>query len=85
LPAAAANQSEVVNMVERNKIGTDAAGASRPPGWTDAAAAVGRRDELRQYLSDLQARRNVVARTRTKSAAGCFPGRATAVPRKCAI
>lgn len=53
-------------MAERNTTAMDATGASRPPDWTPDAAAAERLDELRQYISDRQAKREVIARTRTK-------------------
>lgn len=54
-------------MAELNTIGGDAKGASKPPEWTLEKAANERVEELRQYLSDRQSRRHVIARTTTRS------------------
>jgi hypothetical protein len=58
---------EATNMAERNPIDGDASGASRPPDSIAEKAAYERVEELRQYLSDRQSRRHVIARTTTKS------------------
>jgi hypothetical protein len=54
-------------MAERNPYDDDADGASKPPSRRPEQAASDRIDEIRQYLSDLHARRNVIKRTVTKS------------------
>jgi len=54
-------------MAERNPYDNDADGVPRPPGWLPEQAAAERIAEIRQYLSDLHASRDVVTRTVTKS------------------
>ncbi|HEY6677222.1 MAG TPA: neprosin family prolyl endopeptidase [Terrimicrobium sp.] len=54
-------------MAERNPYDDDADGASKLSSRRPEQAASDRIDEIRQYLSDLHARRNVIKRTVTKS------------------
>ena len=54
-------------MAERNPYNNDADGASKPPSWRSDLAAAERIGEIRQYLSDLHASRDVVTRTVSKS------------------
>jgi hypothetical protein len=54
-------------MAERNPYDNNADGEPRPPQWQPELAAAERIDEIRQYLSDLHASRDVVTRTVTKS------------------
>ena len=54
-------------MAEYNPDANDADGRSKPPSFQPSQATAESIDEIRQYLSDLHARRDVIKRTGTKS------------------
>lgn len=54
-------------MAERNPDSNDAAGTPKSPDWNRERAAYEQLEEIRQYMRDLYSRRDIVARTVTKS------------------
>jgi hypothetical protein len=58
---------EEATMAERNPYYTDVQSSCKPPDWDAERAATGRIEEIHQYLRDRYARREVVARTVTRS------------------